>query len=68
MLKTLLVTILMLAVALVLMAFRVLFVRGGRFPSGHVHDIPALRGRRDVTCAHRQALGGDAGEASRTRS
>lgn len=47
--KTLLVTIIA-AVALLLMAFllmgvKALFVKGGEFPSGHVHELPQRRRR-----------------------
>ena len=41
--KLLLVTVSLLLVAVVLMGVKVRFVKGGRFPSGHVHDLPALK-------------------------
>lgn len=44
--KLVLITIALLAVAFVLLGVKVLFVKGGRFPSGHVHDIPALQKKR----------------------
>lgn len=43
-------SVVLLTTALLMMAVKVLMVRGGRFPSGHAHDIPALR-RRGVGCA-----------------
>ncbi len=53
--KTLVLTIAFLLIAVVLLGVKVMFVKGGRFPSGHVHDIPALRDR-GIGCA---ASGGD---------
>ncbi|WP_278743839.1 hypothetical protein [Muribaculum intestinale] len=38
------------AVCVVLLGIKVLFVKGSRFPSGHVHDNVALR-RKGITCA-----------------
>lgn len=49
--RTLLLSALLMLIAFILLGVKVLFVKGGRFPSGHVHDIPALR-RRNITCAH----------------
>jgi hypothetical protein len=43
-------TILLLAIAVVLLGVKVLFVKGGRFPSGHVGDSAALRAK-GITCA-----------------
>ena len=34
---------LVLGVCILLLGVKVFFVKGGRFPSGHVHDNPALR-------------------------
>lgn len=48
--KIVLLAIVLLAIAVVLMGVKVLFVKGGKFPSGHVHDIPALRDR-NIGCA-----------------
>ncbi|MDE6580990.1 MAG: hypothetical protein K2K47_00475 [Duncaniella sp.] len=42
--------ILLLAVAVVLLGVKVFFKKGGKFPSGHVHDLPALRDK-GITCA-----------------
>ncbi|MDE6098836.1 MAG: hypothetical protein K2G24_08115 [Muribaculaceae bacterium] len=48
--KTLLLSITLLAAAFVLLGVKVLFVKGGKFPSGHAHSSPELR-RRGVSCA-----------------
>lgn len=50
MLKTLLIAILIVALAVVLLGVKVLFVKGGRFPSGHAGANPELR-RRGIGCA-----------------
>ncbi|MDE6485344.1 MAG: hypothetical protein K2L14_08120 [Duncaniella sp.] len=42
--------ILFIAVAVLLLGVKVFFKKGGRFPSGHAHDIPALRDK-GITCA-----------------
>ncbi len=47
-------SVVLVGLAVVLLGVKVLFVKGGRFPSGHAHDNPELR-RRGVGC-HR---GGD---------
>ena len=43
MIKTLLLTLLIVAVAMVLFCVKMLFKKNGRFSSQHVHDNPALR-------------------------
>ena len=43
MIKTLLLTLLIVAVAMVLFCVKLLFKKNGRFSSQHVHDNPALR-------------------------
>ena len=43
MIKTLLLTLLIVAVAMVLFCVKLLFKKTGRFSSQHVHDNPALR-------------------------
>lgn len=48
-------SVLLIGIAVVLLGVKALFVKGGRFPSGHAHDIPELR-RRGIGC-HRR--GGD---------
>lgn len=47
---TLLTAIILLGVCVVLLGVKVLFVKGAKFPSGHVHDHPALR-RKGIACA-----------------
>ncbi|WP_300300189.1 hypothetical protein [uncultured Muribaculum sp.] len=48
--KTVLLTIAIIAVCVVLLGVKVLFVKGARFPSGYVHDNVALR-RKGISCA-----------------
>lgn len=55
--KVILLSVALLLVCVLLMAVRVLFVKGGKFPDGHAHS-PRLR-QKGVGCCH----GGD--EASR---
>lgn len=43
--KELLLTLIMIAAAIVLLGVKVLFTKNGRFPSGHVKDHKALRGK-----------------------
>lgn len=52
---TVILSICLVAVAFVLLGVKVLFVKGGKFPSGHVHSSPALR-RKGIDCeAHHTA-------------
>ena len=51
MLKVILLTIGLLAAAFVLLGVKVMFVKGGKFPSGHAHDAPELR-KRGLSCCH----------------
>lgn len=44
--KLALVTIILLGVAVILLGVKALFVKGGKFPSGHAHDIPGLQKRK----------------------
>lgn len=48
--KLWLLTLILVAVAVVLLGVKVLFVKGGRFPSGHIRDSKAMR-RRGISCA-----------------
>lgn len=41
--KTIVAAAVLLGVAVVLMGVKVLFVKGGKFPSGHAHDLEARR-------------------------
>ena len=52
--KTVILTILVLLVSILLLGVKVLFVKGGRFPSGHVHSSPALRAK-GIGCATAEA-------------
>lgn len=53
MLDTLLITLLIVAVCLVLLAVKVLFVKGGKFPNGHISSSKALRDK-GIGCAQSQ--------------
>ncbi len=48
--KILFLTVILLAIAVVLLGVKVFFKKGGRFPSGHVKDSVALR-RKGIGCA-----------------
>ena len=50
-LLTLLLSIALLGLALIALGVKVLFVKNGKFPSGHVSQHKALRDR-NITCAH----------------
>lgn len=49
--KTVILTIVLVLISVLLLGVKVLFVKGGRFPSGHAHDIPALRDK-GIGCPH----------------
>lgn len=49
--KTILLTLLLLLAAILLLGVKVLFVKGGTFPTGHAHDIKGLRDK-GIGCAH----------------
>jgi uncharacterized phage infection (PIP) family protein YhgE len=40
---TLFLAIFLVALALILLGIKALFIKGGEFPSGHVHDLPRRR-------------------------
>lgn len=44
--KTLALAILIVGLAVLALGVKVFFVKGGKFPSGHVHDIETLKRRR----------------------
>ena len=48
MLDTILITLLIVAICIVLLGVKVFFVKGGRFPNGHVSGNKACRGLGDV--------------------
>lgn len=49
--KIVILTIVLLAIAIVLLGIKVFFVKGGKFPSSHIHDNVALRDK-NIHCAH----------------
>lgn len=44
--KIVILSVILIAVAILLLGVKVFFVKGGKFPSGHAHDVAALRGKR----------------------
>lgn len=48
--KIILFSVVLTVVAVLLLGVRVLFVKGGKFPSSHVHDNKALRDK-NIGCA-----------------
>ena len=44
-LKIVLIVIILLACAVIMLGVKVFFVKGGKFPSSHAHDLPALKSR-----------------------
>lgn len=50
--KIVILTVILLAIAFVLLGVKVLFVKNGKFPSGHVHDVKPLRDRGMGCAAH----------------
>ncbi|MDE6509507.1 MAG: hypothetical protein K2K99_04820, partial [Muribaculaceae bacterium] len=48
--KLLFLTIFLLLIAVILLGVKVLFVKGGKFPSGHVASNPEMK-RRGIGCA-----------------
>ncbi|MGM9870245.1 MAG: hypothetical protein ACI31E_00425 [Muribaculaceae bacterium] len=51
---TVFLAIILVLAAFILLGVKVLFVKGGKSPSGHVHYNPALR-KRGMHCASRQS-------------
>lgn len=49
--KLVLLSIAIIALSVVLLGVKVLFVKGSRFPSGHVGHSAPLR-RKGISCAH----------------
>lgn len=43
--KLLIVSLVVIGIGVLLMAIKVIFKRGGEFPSGHVSDVPALKAK-----------------------
>lgn len=50
MIETLLLTVLIIAIAVALLSVRVILVKGGRFKSYHIHDSQAMKDR-GIHCA-----------------
>ncbi|MCH5347269.1 MAG: hypothetical protein J1E63_09175 [Muribaculaceae bacterium] len=67
MLKTILLTIALLAIAFVGLGVKVLFIKGAKFPSGHAHDNPALR-RRGISCATNDVINNNAKNNNNTNN
>lgn len=53
MLKITLITVLIVAICILLLGFKLFFVKGGKFPNGHVSGNKYLR-KKGVTCAQSQ--------------
>lgn len=53
MLETILITLLIVAICVVLLGVKVFFVKGGRFPNGHVSGNKAMR-ERGIGCIQSQ--------------
>lgn len=49
MIETLLLSVLIIAIAAALLSVRVIFVKGGRFKSYHIHDSKAMQ-ERGIHC------------------
>ena len=49
--KLILLSIAVIGLSVVLLGVKVLFVKGGRFPNGHIGQSAALR-RKGISCAH----------------
>lgn len=45
-LKIVLITIILLAIAIIMLGVKVFFVKDGKFPSGHVHDLPTSKSQK----------------------
>ena len=50
MLKTILITIVIIAIVVLLLGFRVFFVKGGKFPSMHISSNKEMK-RKGISCA-----------------
>lgn len=49
MIETLLISMLIIAIALALLSVKLIFQRGGKFPSQHIHDSEAMK-KRGIHC------------------
>ena len=50
MLKTILITIVIIAIVVLLLGFKIFFVKGGRFPSMHISSNKEMK-RKGISCA-----------------
>ncbi len=50
MMAVLLLTVGLIAIAVVLLGVKIFFVKGGRFPNTHIHANPEMK-KRGITCA-----------------
>lgn len=46
MVKVMAAAMVLLLMAIVLMGVKAFFVKGGKFPTGHVHDLPLLKSKK----------------------
>ncbi len=47
---TLVIVIVLIALAVMLLGVKIFFVKGGRFPNTHIHDNAEMK-KRGITCA-----------------
>lgn len=52
---TILLSIGVIALCTILLGVKVLFVKNGKFPSGHIHDNPAMR-KHNIECARHEEM------------
>lgn len=52
---TILLSIGIIALCIIMLGVKVFFVKGGKFPSGHIHDNPAMR-KHNIRCAKDEEL------------
>ena len=48
--STLLLTVVLIALAVLLLGAKIFFVKGGKFPNTHIHDNPEMK-KRGISCA-----------------
>lgn len=48
--STLLLTVALIALAVLLLGAKIFFVKGGKFPNTHIHDNPEMK-KRGISCA-----------------
>lgn len=52
--KIVLLSVFLTALAVLMLGVKALFVKGGKFPSGHISENAAMR-RKGISCVHSQA-------------